>query len=222
MESIKSEQIKIVTPVGTRFRYSYLVTPDEYMGVEKWKTEAMIPVGTIVKVKENGKEVEHEATQYIANQLENLLEGWKSQLKAAYPTRTFTLTKNKNTGKPTFPWSFEEDYLILKLKKNVKGLKGNNQPIQLFKHDPASGQNLLMSEVERQTMNKISPEPTGQAAMLASGYDAQGNGVGIKLFPISFCFRDIVPWTGGGADDFDTTEPSSYEEKTPTATAADF
>ena len=218
MESIKSEQIKIVTPVGTRFRYSYLVTPDEYMGVEKWKTEAMIPVGTKVKV---GNE-EHEATSYIANQLENLLEGWKSQLKAAYPTRTFTLTKNKNTGEPTFPWTFEDDFLILKLKKNVKGLKGNNQPIQLFKHDPASGQNLLMSEAERQTMNKISPETTGQAAMLASGYDAQGNGVGIKLFPISFCFRDIVPWTGGGADDFDTTEPSSYEEKTPTATAADF
>ena len=51
MESIKSEQIKIITPVGTRFRYSYLVTPDEYMGVEKWKTESMIPVGTKVKVK---------------------------------------------------------------------------------------------------------------------------------------------------------------------------
>ena len=218
MESIKSESIKIVTPVGTRFRYSYLVTPDEYMGVEKWKTEAMIPVGTKVKV---GNE-EHEATSYIANQLENLLEGWKSQLKAAYPTRTFTLTKNKNTGEPTFPWTFEDDFLILKLKKNVKGLKGNNQPITFYKHDPASGQNLLMSEDERKTMEKISPETTGQAAMLASGYDAQGNGVGIKLFPISFCFRDIVPWTGGGASDFDTAEPSSYEEKTPTPTAADF
>ena len=218
MESIKSEQIKIITPVGTRFRYSYLVTPDEYMGVEKWKTEAMIPVGTKVKV---GKE-EHEATSYIANQLEQLLEGWKTQLKAAYPTRTFTLTKNKNTGEPTFPWTFEDDFLILKLKKNVKGLKGNNQPITFYKHDPASGQNLLMSEDERKTMEKISPETTGQAAMLASGYDAQGNGVGIKLFPISFCFRDIVPWTGGGASDFDTAEPSSYEEKTPTPTAADF
>ena len=221
MESIKSEQIKIVTPVGTRFRYSWLVTPDEYMGVEKWKTEAMVPVGTMVKV---GNE-EHEATSYIANQLESLLEGWKSQLKAAYPTRTFTLTKNKNTGKPTFPWSFEDDFLILKLKKNVKGLKGNNQPITFYKHDPASGQNLKMSEDERKLMEKISPETTGQAAMLASGYDAQGNGVGIKLFPISFCFRDIVPWTGGGADDFDTAEPSSYEEEAPippTPTAADF
>ena len=188
------------------------------MGVEKWKTEAMIPVGTKVKV---GKE-EHEATSYIANQLEQLLEGWKTQLKAAYPTRTFTLTKNKNTGEPTFPWTFEDDFLILKLKKNVKGLKGNNQPIMFYKFDPASGQNLMMSEDERKTMDKISPETTGQAALLASGYDAQGNGVGIKLFPISFCFRDIVPWTGGGASDFDTAEPSSYEEKTPTPTAADF
>ena len=95
MESIKSEQIKIVTPVGTRFRYSYLVTPDEYMGVEKWKTEAMIPVGTIVKVKEDGKEVEHEATQYIANQLENLLEGWKTQLKAAYPLEHSLLLRTR-------------------------------------------------------------------------------------------------------------------------------
>ena len=48
MEQIKSETIKIVTPVGTRFRYSWLVTPDEYKGVEKWKTEAIIPVGTKV------------------------------------------------------------------------------------------------------------------------------------------------------------------------------
>ena len=222
MEQIRSEQIKIITPVGTRFRYSYLVTPDEYMGVEKWKTEAMIPVGTKVKVKENGKEVEHEATQYITNQLENLLEGWKQQLKATFPTRTFTLRNNKNTGEPTFPWTFEDDFLILKLKKNVKGMKGQNQPIQFYKHDPESGQNLMMSQEERKEMEKISPETTGQAAMLASGYDAQGNGVGIKLFPTAICFRDIVPWTGGAADDFETAEPSSYEEKTPTTTAADF
>ena len=46
MESIKSEQIKIVTPVGTRFRYSWLVTPDEYMGVEKMEGDIIIPVGT--------------------------------------------------------------------------------------------------------------------------------------------------------------------------------
>ena len=32
MDNIKSKTIKLVTPVGTRFRYSYLVTPDEYMG----------------------------------------------------------------------------------------------------------------------------------------------------------------------------------------------
>ena len=71
MEQIKSETIKIVTPVGTRFRYSWLVTPDEYKGVEKWKTEAIIPVG--------------EASQKIAQQLEDLIEAWKAQLKAAFP-----------------------------------------------------------------------------------------------------------------------------------------
>ena len=220
MESIKSEQIKIITPVGTRFRYSYLVTPDEYMGVEKWKTEAMIPVGTIVKVKEDGKEVEHEATSYIANQLENLLEGWKSQLKAAYPTRTFTLTKNKNTGKPTFPWSFEEDYLILKLKKNVKGLKGNNQPITFYKHDPASGQNLMMSEDERKLMEKISPMTEGQMSMKCSGYDAGANGVGIRCQPLQVIVRKHVEWTG--SPDFEAAPPSSYEEKSTASTAADF
>ena len=72
-------------------------------------------------------------------------------------------------------------------------------------------------------MDKISPETTGQAAMLASGYDAQGNGVGIKLFPISFLLQGYSSLDRrSGADDFDTAEPSSYEEKTPTPTAADF
>ena len=81
-----------------------------------------------------------------------------------------------------------------------------------------------MNEDERKTMDKISPETTGQIAFLASGYDAGGNGVGIRCLPLSICFRDIVPWQGGGASDFETTEPlkvEDYEEQT-TATAADF
>ena len=106
MENLKSETIKIVTPVGTRFRYSYLVTPDEYLGVEKWKTEALIPVGTKIK-NEQGELVE--ATVFIVDKLEALLESWKSQLKAAFPNKNFTLTKSSKTGQPSFPWSFEED-----------------------------------------------------------------------------------------------------------------
>ena len=217
---IKSESVRIITPVGTRFRYSYLVTPDEYLGVEKWKTEAMIPVGSKVKDEQG---IEHEATQYIVTQLENLLEDWKVKLKGAYPNREFTLTKSPKTGKPTFPWDFEEDYLIVKIKKNAKGRQGEAKPpITFYKHDKVSGKNLMMNEDERKSMDKISPETTGQIAFLASGYDAQGNGVGIRCYPLSVCFREIAPWTGGGgADDFETTEPSSYEEKT-TVTAADF
>ncbi len=208
MEQIKSETIKIVTPVGTRFRYSWLVTPDEYKGVEKWKTEAIVPVG--------------EASQKIAQQLEDLIEGWKAQLKAAFPKREFTLTKSQKTGKPSFPFSFEDEGLIIRLKKNVMGVKGKNSPITMFKHDPITGQNLLMSEEQRHEMDKISPETTGQISFLASGYDAGANGVGIKCMPLSICFRDIVPFSGG-ASDFETTEPASYEEKeTVSSTGADF
>ena len=207
MEQIKSETIKIVTPVGTRFRYSWLVTPDEYKGVEKWKTEAIIPIG--------------EASQKIAQQLEDLIEGWKAQLKAAFPKREFTLTKSQKTGKPSFPWSFEDEGLIIRLKKNVRGAKGNNTPITMFKHDPMTGQNLLMTEEQRAEMDKISPETTGQISFLASGYDAGANGVGIKCMPLSICFREIVPFNGG-ASDFETTEPAIYEEKETVSTGADF
>ena len=207
MEQIKSETIKIVTPVGTRFRYSWLVTPDEYKGVEKWKTEAIIPIG--------------EASQKIAQQLEDLIEGWKAQLKAAFPKREFTLTKSQKTGKPSFPWSFEDEGLIIRLKKNVRGVKGNLTPITMFKHDPMTGQNLLMTEEQRAEMDKISPETTGQISFLASGYDAGANGVGIKCMPLSICFREIVPFSGG-ASDFETTEPASYEEKETVSTGADF
>ena len=207
MEQINSETIKIVTPVGTRFRYSWLVTPDEYKGVEKWKTEAIVPVG--------------EASQKIAQQLEDLIEGWKAQLKAAFPKREFTLTKSQKTGKPSFPWSFEDEGLIIRLKKNVIGKKGKLSPITMFKHDPATGQNLLMTEEQRHEMDKISPETTGQISFLASGYDAGANGVGIKCMPLSICFREIVPFSGG-ASDFETTEPASYEEKETVSTGADF
>ena len=207
MEQINSETIKIVTPVGTRFRYSWLVTPDEYKGVEKWKTEAIVPVG--------------EASQKIAQQLEDLIEGWKAQLKAAFPKREFTLTKSQKTGKPSFPWSFEDEGLIIRLKKNVIGKKGKLSPITMFKHDPATGQNLLMTEEQRHEMDKISPETTGQISFLASGYDAGANGVGIKCMPLSICFREIVPFSGG-ASDFETTEPASYEEKETVSSGADF
>ena len=209
MEQINSETIKIVTPVGTRFRYSWLVTPDEYKGVEKWKTEAIIPLG--------------EASQKIAQQLEDLIEGWKAQLKAAFPKREFTLTKSQKTGKPSFPFSFEDEGLIIRLKKNVMGVKGKLSPITMFKHDPVTGQNLLMTEEQRAEMDKISPETTGQISFLASGYDAGANGVGIKCMPLSICFREIVPFSGG-ASDFETTEPASYEEKETVGlpTGADF
>ena len=49
MEDLKPETIKIVTPNPTNFRYSYLVTPDEYKGVKKYKAECLIKKGIMMK-----------------------------------------------------------------------------------------------------------------------------------------------------------------------------
>ena len=80
-----------------------------------------------------------------------------------------------------------------------------------------------MNDDERQQLNKIDPETIGQMSFLAKGYDAGGNGVGIKCIPLSICFRKIVQFTGARPDDYETAEPSSYEEEAKaTPTAADF
>ena len=42
MEELKPETIKIVTPNPTNFRYSYIVTPDEFKGIKKYKAECLI------------------------------------------------------------------------------------------------------------------------------------------------------------------------------------
>ena len=74
MEELKPETIKIVTPNPTNFRYSYLVTPDEYKGVKKYKAECLIKKGTMMK-DEMGREVV--AVEHIYSELEDLLERWK-------------------------------------------------------------------------------------------------------------------------------------------------
>ena len=220
MAELKPETIKLVSPNGTRFRWSYYVTPDEYKGVRKWKGDIIIPVGTQMK-DDKGELVE--ATQFMVDQLEQLLERWKGALKEAYPDRKFTLTKSLKTGEPSFPWSFEEDGLVIRVSKKASGVNPNtgqpynNTPVAFYTNDLR-----LMGDEERQKLEKIDPETTGQMSFLAKGYDAGGNGVGIKCIPLSICFRNIVPFTGGGASDFESAEPSSYEEKVSTPTAADF
>ena len=109
MEDLKPETIKIVTPNPTNFRYSYLVTPDEYKGVKKYKAECLIKKGIMMK-DEMGREVD--AVEHIYSQLEELLERWKVSLKEYYPDRKFTLTKNK-FGEPSLPYYLEDDYLVI-------------------------------------------------------------------------------------------------------------
>ena len=223
MDDLKPETIKIVTP-HANFRYSYFVTPDEYKGVKKYKGEVLIKTDAKMEIKnDDGTTSTVDAVPFIVSQLEGLLDRWKKALKERYPQRSFTLTKNKN-GEPSYPWSFEEDNLVIKVSKKAGGIKQNgdtwsNPPVTFFANeDPVR----LMTDEERKQYEKISPETVGQISMKCSGYDAGANGVGIRCQPMSICIRKFVPWTGGGADDFQVeTTPSSFEESTATS-AADF
>jgi len=216
MENLKPETIKIVTPNPTNFRYSYLVTPDEYLGVKKYKAECLIKQGTMMK-DEMGREVD--AVEYLIDRLEGLLDRWKMKLKEAYPDRKFTLTKNKH-GEPALPWSTEEDYLVIKASKKAGGVKQNgevwtNAPVAFFNNDLT-----LMKDEIKQSYEKISPALEGQMSMKCSGYDAGANGVGIRCQPLQIIIRKHADWTG--VPDFEAEAPSSYEEKSTASTAADF
>lgn len=217
MDDLKPETIKIVTP-HANFRYSYYVTPDEFKGIKKYKGEVLIKKGVMMK-DDKGRDVD--AVEHIVEQLEGLLDRWKAALKEAYPSRTFTLTKNK-FGEPSFPWSFEDDNLVIKVSKKAGGIKQNgdvwtNPPVTFWANeDPLR----LMTDEEKKDYEKISPETVGQMSMKCQGYDAGANGVGIRCQPIQIVVRKFVPWTGSGGNDFEV-EATSQEEKA-TTTAADF
>ena len=217
MEELKAETIKIVTPNPTNFRYSYLVTPDEYKGIKKYKAECLIKKGTMMK-DDKGKEVD--AVEYIFEQLEGLLERWKASLKEYYPDRKFSLTKNKH-GEPSLPYFLEDDYLVIRTSKEAGGVKQNgevwtNPPVTFWANeDPLR----LMTEEEKQQYEKISPMTEGQMSMKCSGYDAGANGVGIRCQPLQVIVRKHVEWTG--SPDFEAAT-SNYEEKSTASSAADF
>tara|TARA_Y100001949_G_scaffold160984_1_gene152964 strand:+ start:5181 stop:5837 length:657 start_codon:yes stop_codon:yes gene_type:complete len=218
MEELKPETIKIVTPNPTNFRYSYLVTPDEYKGVRKYKAECLIKKGTMMK-DERGKEVD--AVEHIFGQLEGLLERWKVALKEHYPDRKFSLTKNKH-GEPSLPYFLEDDYLVIRTSKKAGGVKQNgdvwtNPPVTFWANeDPLR----LMTEEEKKEYEKISPALEGQMSMKCSGYDAGANGVGIRCQPLQVIVRRHAEWTG--SPDFEAETQPSYEEKRTASSAADF
>jgi len=217
MEELKAETIKIVTPNPTNFRYSYLVTPDEYKGIKKYKAECLIKKGTMMK-DDKGKEVD--AVEYIFEQLEGLLERWKASLKEYYPDRKFSLTKNKH-GEPSLPYFLEDDCLVIRTSKKAGGVKQNgevwtNPPVTFWANeDPLR----LMNDEEKQQYEKISPMTEGQMSMKCSGYDAGANGVGIRCQPLQVIVRKHVEWTG--SPDFEAAT-SNYEEKSTASSAADF
>ena len=150
-----------------------------------------------------------------------MLERWKAALKEHYPDRKFSLTKNKH-GEPSLPYFLEDDYLVIRTSKKAGGVKQNgdvwtNPPVTFWANeDPLR----LMTDEEKKEYEKISPMTEGQMSMKCSGYDAGANGVGIRCQPLQVIVRKHVEWTG--SPDFQADSSSSYEEKVPTSTAADF
>ena len=115
---IKSEVLNLTTP-KCKFQFAWLVEPDtkfEQPGV--WKVTCLI----------NPTEAED-----LINQLDGLLERWKTQLKAAEPDKKFKLA--------ALPWGTEEvdgePYFVIKTKMKVGGInqagkQWSNRPPSLF------------------------------------------------------------------------------------------
>lgn len=159
----KSEVLNLTTP-KCKFQFAWLVEPDtkfEQPGV--WKVTCLI------------KPTEAED---LINQLDGLLERWKSQLKTAEPDKKFKLA--------ALPWGTEEvdgePYFVIKTKMKVGGInqagkQWSNRPPSLFNSNGTP-----MTPEERNAVNKMGPGTEGQVSIRCSGYS--GNfGVGIKIQP---------------------------------------
>ena len=193
---IKSEVLNLTTP-KCKFQFAWLVEPDtkfEQPGV--WKVTCLI----------NPTEAED-----LINQLDGLLERWKTQLKAAEPDKKFKLA--------ALPWGTEEvdgePYFVIKTKMKVGGInqackQWSNRPPSLFNSNGTP-----MTPEERNAVNKMGPGTEGQVSIRCSGYS--GNfGVGIKIQPEAVMIKNHVEYsrsaTGYG---FQTEEPKEPSQECP-------
>ena len=206
---IKSEVLNLTTP-KCKFQFAWLVEPDtkfEQPGV--WKVTCLI----------NPTEAED-----LINQLDGLLERWKTQLKAAEPDKKFKLA--------ALPWGTEEvdgqPYFVIKTKMKVGGInqvgkQWNNRPPSLFNSNGTP-----MTPEERNAVNKMGPGTEGQVSIRCSGYS--GNfGVGIKIQPEAAIIHKHIEYskdaTSYGFQTNETTEacqvPVTTEETTTSVSAGD-
>ena len=198
---MKSETLITKTPV-CRFQYTWLVEPDTKY-VPLWKVTCLIDPNDALELEK---------------ELDGYLENWKKQLKTANPDKKYKLA-NK-------PWSYDtvddgdgsKNYFVVKTKMPTGGINRTTgeqwhmTPPVLFNSD-----NKIMTEEEKQKVNKCGIGTLGQVNLRVMGYD--GNfGVGVKIQPQAVKIHKHVEYVKSAQDyGFDDTaqetKVNAFEEE---------
>ena len=190
---MKSETLITKTPV-CRFQYTWLVEPDTKYD-PLWKVTCLIDPNDALELEK---------------ELDGYLENWKKQLKAANPDKKYKLA-NK-------PWSYDtvddgdgsKNYFVVKTKMPTGGINRTTgeqwhmTPPVLF-----NSENKIMTEEEKQKVNKCGIGTLGQVNLRVMGYD--GNfGVGVKIQPQAVKIHKHVEYVKSAKDyGFDDTAQTS-------------
>ena len=194
---MKSETLITKTPV-CRFQYTWLVEPDTKYD-PLWKVTCLIDPNDALELEK---------------ELDGYLENWKKQLKAANPDKKYKLA-NK-------PWSYDtvddgdgcKNYFVVKTKMPTGGINRTTgeqwhmTPPVLFNSD-----NKIMTEEEKQKVNKCGIGTLGQVNLRVMGYD--GNfGVGVKIQPQAVKIHKHVEYVKSAQDyGFDDTAQEATATK---------
>ena len=192
-QMIKSEILNITTPVCL-FQFAWLVEPDtKYDKSGIWQVECLI---------------DPEKSQDIEEQLNGLLDRWKSQLKNVNPNKKYKLAP--------LPFGFEEidgkPYFRVKTKMKGGGVRADGtqwkqRPPVLFNADGSP-----MSEDQKEKVNKCGPGTTGQVNMRCSGWENPSFGVGIKIQPEAVIIHNHVEYNKTAQGYGFETEEATQEE----------
>ncbi len=197
----KSEVLSVTTPL-CKFQFAWLVEPDtKFDPMGEWRITCLI---------------DPEESQEIEQQLTDLLDRWKTQLKTANPNKKYKLAQ--------LPWGFEEvtdggetkGYFKIKAKTKVGGSRPDgtvwkNRAPALFNADGS-----VMSDSQKTLVNKCGPGTTGQVNLRCSGWETAAFGVGIKIQIEAVMIKNHVEYarsaTGYG---FQTEDPQAPSQECP-------
>ena len=195
-QMIKPEICNFTTPVCL-LQYAWLVEPDtKFDQAGLWQVECLI---------------EPEKAHELEEQLNALLERWKSQLKIANPNKKYKLAPAR--------FGYEEvdgvPYFRVKTKMKGGGIRADGtqwkkRPPILYNSDGSP-----MSEDQREAVNKLGPGTTGQVNLRCSGWEAPAFGVGIKIEPEAVIIHNQVTYTKTAQGYGFETKESEVKEEAP-------